>query len=82
MHPLAPDLTGLSDDDLHKKHGELQKRYLQASRSGSSDLLWQLQMLLDGYRWEILERDRRNMEKLQEKMQKSGRNFDGIIDIE
>lgn len=82
MHPLEPDLTKLSDDDLHKKHGELQKRYIQASRMGSGDAVWQLQILLDSYRYEISERNRRQMEKLQEKMQNSGKDFDGIINIE
>ena len=82
MHPLSPDLSGLSDEELQKKLGELQKRYLQSSRMGSFELTAQLGLLIEDYQWEISERNRQQMEKMQQRMNNKGQNFDGIIDIE
>jgi hypothetical protein len=69
MHPLAPDLSGLSDDDLHKKRAELQSRMSQAYRMGSADMVGQLQLLLQDYAMEV---ERRNQIMLND-AQKSGR---------
>jgi len=76
MHPLAPDLSSLSDADLHKKHGELVQRLNQSYHMGSG-LVGQLQMLLDDYNAEI---QRRNQQLLDE-MAKKSKNFKDIIDI-
>lgn len=77
MHPLAPDLSTLSDNDLHKKHGELVQRLSQAYRIGPSGIIGQLQMLLENYNSEI---QRRN-QKLMDELMKKGKNMSGIIDI-
>jgi hypothetical protein len=69
MHPLAPNLTELSDDDLHKKRAELQNRMSQAYRFGSADMVGQLQLLLQDYAMEV---ERRNQVML-DQAQKSGR---------
>ena len=69
MHPLAPDLTGLSDEDLHTKRGELQGRMSFAYRVGNADMVGQLQLLLQDYAMEV---ERRN-QKMMEQAQKSGR---------
>ena len=82
MHPLSPNLTGLSDDELHKKHGELQSRLISASRMGSSDLVMQLQLLLGDYQNEIASRNQKQLEKMEQRSRKSGKGFDDIIDIE
>jgi hypothetical protein len=77
MHPLGPDLTGLTDDELHKKYGELQKRYGQAYRFGPQGLIPQLQMLMQDYQAEISLRNQKHLEDLN----KSSKGPKGIIDI-
>lgn len=77
MHPLAPDLTQFSDDDLQKKQSELQKKMMQAYQFGSTDLAMQLQMLLEDYTMEVQRRQAKMMEELLSKSDK----FKGIIDI-
>lgn len=77
MHPLAPDLTKLSDDELQKKQSELQKKMMQAYTFGNTDLAIQLQMLLEDYTMEVQRRQAKMMEELLAKSDK----FKGIIDI-
>ena len=77
MHPLAPDLSALSDAELHKKHGELVARLSQAYSIGPYGIIGQLQMLLENYTAEI---QRRNA-KVMEEMLKKGKGMSGIIDI-
>lgn len=80
MHPLSPDLTQLSDADLHKKHGDLVMRLTQAYRIGPYSIVPQLQMLLDDYNSEIRRRNDKAMEELMRKSQ--GKGMGGIIDIQ
>jgi len=77
MHPLGPDLTGLSDDELHKKYGELQKRFTQAYRTGPQSIIPQLQMLMQDYQMEIGLRNQKQMAELD----KNSKGPKGIIDI-
>lgn len=77
MHPLAPDLNAMKDEELRKKHAELMQRLNQAYRFGNSGLVYQLQMLLEDYTNEI---NRRNQKQLDELLQKNG-NFKDIIDV-
>lgn len=77
MHPLTPDLTQLSDDELQKKQSELQKKMMQAYQFGNTDLAMQLQMLLEDYTMEVQRRQAKMMEELMAKSDK----FKGIIDI-
>lgn len=79
MHPLSPDLSALTDADLHKKHGELVQRLSQAYRSGPYGVIGQLQMLLDDYNTEIRRRNDKAMEEMMKKSQ--GKGMSGIIDI-
>jgi hypothetical protein len=86
MHPLLGNLQNLSDDDLQKKLSELNNRYMQAFRSGSSQLIPQLQMLIEDYRAELARRNAVKMQELQEKFDKmnnkdGGKGLKGIIDI-
>ena len=78
MHPLSPNLTELSDNDLHKKHGELVARLNQAYRMGPYSVIGQLQMILDDYNVEI---QRRNQKILAE-LNKKGKDLDGLINIQ
>lgn len=77
MHPLAEDVTQLSETDLHKKYNDLSSRLTQAYRSGQGSLVGQIQMLLNVYRGEIANRQRKQMEDLMSKSDK----FNNIIDI-
>jgi hypothetical protein len=78
MHPLySEDLTQLSDDELHKKHGEVLRRIAQASRLGYVGAIQQMQLILDHFSFEI---QRRNNEKMK-KMMENDKNFDSYIDI-
>jgi len=78
MHPLAPDLSELSDDELHKKYNELNNRINTAYRMGNGDLVMQVQLLMQDYQMEIGARQRKMMEDLQKR---AGKDFDDIIDI-
>lgn len=78
MHPLfTQDLTQLSDDELHKRHGEVLKKINQAGRLGYADAAFQLQMMLDHFHHEI---SRRNEEKLK-KLDEKGTDFSDYINI-
>jgi ribosomal protein L29 len=77
MHPLGPNLTGLSDADLQKKYSELQKRLGQAYRFGPQSIIPQLQMIMEDYQAEISLR----MQKQMAELDKSSKNPKGIIDI-
>ena len=77
MHPLAPDLSEVKDEELRKKHAELMQRLNQAYRFGNGALVYQVQMLLEDYTNEI---NRRHQKQLDELLQKNS-NFKDIIDV-
>lgn len=77
MHPLAPNLNELADEELHKRHGEVQSKLMMAYRMGNGELVSQLQLLLDDYAMEV---GRRN-QKMFDDANKSGRNLSDKIDI-
>ena len=76
-HPLAPDLTNLTEDELHKKRAELQNRLTFSYRTGNADLVGQIQLLLQDYDIEIQQRN----QKMLEQMSKASKNFGNIINI-
>jgi hypothetical protein len=78
MHPLTPDLSPLSDVDLNKKHSELTTKLTQAYRFGNSQLVYQLQMVLEDYTMEI----GRRQQKIMDELTKNNKEFKGIIDIQ
>lgn len=51
MHPLQPDITSLSDQELENKTIDLSRKYFQALRFSPSAAN-QISMMLEGYRWE------------------------------
>ena len=77
MHPLAPDLSKLTEEELQQKRGELQNRLMTSYRMGNSDLVTQLQLLLQDYDMEIQTRNQRLMDQ----MSKANKNFGNIINI-
>ena len=76
-HPLAPQLSTLSQEELAKKVSELNQRLTLAYRWGRGDLVQQIYLLLEDYNYEIQERNRKQMEE----MAKKNPNFDKLIDI-
>jgi len=77
MHPLAPDLSKLADDELHTKRAELQNKLSFAYRMGHGDLVGQLQMLLDDYGREVESRN----QKMMAEINKNNKNFKDLINI-
>lgn len=77
MHPLAEDVSQLSETELHKKYNDLSSRLTQAYRFGQSGIVGQIQMLLEVYKSEIANRQRKQMEEMMAKSDK----FNNIIDI-
>ena len=77
MHPLSPDLTKLTDEELHTKRAELNNRLSYAYRIGNGDMIGQLQLLLQDYAFEVEQRNR----KMLDDAQKNGRLGDGPKDI-
>jgi len=77
VHPLAPDLTKLSDDELHTKRAELQNRMSFSYRMGQGDMVGQLQLLVMNYDMEIQTRNQRMLDNLQ----KTNKNFGNVINI-
>lgn len=81
MHPLSNDLSGLSDDELHKKFGELQKKFTQAYQFGPQAIIPQLQMVMEDYQAEINRRNQKQMDELMKRAESKTGGFKGIIDI-
>lgn len=77
MHPLVPDLSNYSTDELHKKYNELLQKLNQAYRFGPTSTIPQMQMIIENYRYEIDVRNRKLIEEMEAKSDK----FKGIIDI-
>ena len=59
MHPLTPDLSKLSMEEVMAKHSDLLKKITMAYRWGNADLVNQLQMVMEDYQSELNERNRR-----------------------
>ena len=77
-HPLTPDLSKLSDDELHKKRSELQNRLMFSYRMGNADLVGQIQLLIQDYDIEVQNRN----QKMMDQMSKANKNFGNIINIQ
>ena len=76
-HPLAPQLSGLTMEELTKKYNELLSKLNQAYRMGPHGIIPQMQMLLEDYQTELQNRHRAQLEELE----KNSKNFKNIIDI-
>jgi len=81
-HPLVPDLTELSNDDLKEKIQELSKKLIVAHQTMPS-AVYQVQLMLDDYIEEQQNRDRKHLEKLMDQAKKDGKEkgWDDIVDI-
>lgn len=77
MHPLAPDLSQLTQEELASRYNDLMSRLNQAYRIGPMGMIPQMQMLLEDYRAELGKRQQKQLEE----MEKTGSSFKNIIDI-
>lgn len=77
MHPLQPDITGLTDQELENKITELTKKYFQALRvvPGAAQ---QVSLMLEGYKWE---QQRRVIEK-SKRVSDNNTDFDDLIKVD
>jgi|APCry1669189534_1035231.scaffolds.fasta_scaffold00327_20 hypothetical protein len=84
LHPLTPDLSKLSLEELNTKYSDLVKRHSTAFRWGKADMVQQLVLLIQDYRAEIDRRAQKQLEELQAQLEKSGgsKKFNDIIDIQ
>lgn len=81
-HPLAPNLTTLTQDELNANYSKLLTQLNAAHRFGRTDIVGQIQMLLQDYQEEINNRSQKAMEEMQKAMEKNSKNFKNIIDIQ
>ena len=77
MHPLAQDLSKLTDVELQEKHNDLTKKMTWAYRSGATSLIGQIQMILEDFNFEIQARHRKMLDDLA----KNNPKFNGTINI-
>lgn len=77
MHPLNPDITSLSDQELQQKCSELLTKMNQAYSMGNSMLVSQIQMFYEDYNSELMRRQQKSYEELMER----GKKFKNIIDV-
>lgn len=78
MHPLSPDLTQLSDQELNNKLTELNKKINMSTRMNNYAITQQLINIRDDYQFELSVRNRKQLEEYSKKI---GKGFDDIIDI-
>lgn len=76
-HPLSPNLTELTNEELNKKYNDLMMRMNTAFKWGNADMVGQLQLLMQDYQEELANRNRKMIEDLE----KNSKNFKNIIDI-
>lgn len=77
MHPLTPDLSGLTDAELQKKYQEITTKLGAAYKMGNHALVSQIQMIAEDYGFELQLRQQKLMEDLMSKDNK----FKDIIEI-
>lgn len=81
MHPLAPNLSELTMDELLQKYNDLTRRLNQAYRFGPQSIVPQIQMMQAHYMNELTERNTKQMEEMNKRASESGKGYKGIIDI-
>lgn len=81
FHPLAEDITSLSDDELQEKITMLTKKYTTASRFPDQSLLRQVQSMLTMYVEEQKRRYRKQMDKQKKKDTNDNQDLDGLINV-
>ena len=77
FHPLQPDLTKLTEQQLDDGIRDLTKKYFSATRF-SPTAAGQIVMLLDGYRDE---KTKREMQRVDQAKSSYNTDLDGLINI-
>ena len=77
MHPLTPDLSTLTDEELHTKRSELGNRMVFAYRMGHAEMIGQIQLIMGDYEMEV---QRRN-QKMLDDLERNSKTFKNKIDI-
>lgn len=55
-HPLIGDLSNLKEEELQTKISELNNKLMQAYRMGNTQLIGQIQMVLESYKNQVQSR--------------------------
>lgn len=76
-HPLIPDLSGLTEEELAAKINELSKKLAIAARTGNGYLCVQIRMALESYQAKYQEK----LQASYKKASNEGPNFDDKIQI-
>jgi hypothetical protein len=71
MHPLTPSLINLTDDEVLTKINDLQNRISFSYSMGRPEMIQQLQMVLEDYRFEQQKRQQKLMDELQQTLSKN-----------
>jgi len=82
MHPLKQDLSTLKDEELNTKVAELNKRLAQCYKFGPTQLIPQIQMVLEDYTAEVNRRNAKLIDDITKKNGKDNKGFTTIIDIQ
>lgn len=79
FNPLMEDLSKLKDNEVESKVLELGKKYAIAARSGMNDVIPQILVALEAYRFEMSKRSQR---ALQDTSTKLNGEIDGLINVD
>lgn len=76
MHPLSGSFSEMKDSEIESKISDLTKKYFMTS---SSDVKYQISLLLEDYNAEI---NRRRGEQLKKMMDQRDKSLDKLIKID
>ena len=77
MHPLLDELSGLSNEEVQKKHSEIMQKLNQAYGMGNRMLINQFNMVMESYQEELNKRNKKMFDDLAGKDDK----WKDLIDI-
>lgn len=77
MHPLLDELSGLSNEEVQKKHSEIMQKLNQAYGMGNQMLINQINMIMESYQEELNKRNKKMFDDLAGKDDK----WKDLIDI-
>jgi hypothetical protein len=66
-HPLSPDFGALNDQELSERLSKLQNQLIFASRSGNSELVHQMLLVLNDLNLELERRNQKILKDLEKK---------------
>lgn len=78
-HPLLGDIKKMKDADLEDKILDLSKKYGIAMRLGQGSAGQQIVMILDAYKTELSERQRKSLETA---LTKKNKDLDNLINVD